>query len=185
MNEDLLLQEAIRVREQADCLFTADQVSAAARRMAVQITDNLGDSNPLMLCVMNGGLLPISLLLPQLDFPLKLDYLHATRYREDTRGQELVWQRSPNQSMRGRDLLIVDDILDEGHTLAGILDACAEQQPNSLQVAVLTRKTHGRGVNPHVDYVGLDLPDRYVFGCGMDYKGYWRNLPGIYAVKET
>lgn len=184
MNANELLQEAITVREQAECLFNTEQVQAAAREMADQISQALGDKNPLLLCVMNGGLVTTNLLLPWLDFPLRMDYLHATRYREGTTGQELVWQRSPNQSLYQRDVLIIDDILDEGHTLAGILKACEEQEPNSLQVAVLTRKTHGRGVSPPVDYVGLDLPDRYVFGCGMDYKGYWRNLPGIYAVKE-
>jgi len=133
---------------------------------------------------MNGGLVPTALLMPGMRFPWKLDYLHATRYREATTGTELVWQRTPEQSLRGRHVLVVDDILDEGHTLAAILQYCEAQGPASLRTAVLTRKRHQRGVRPPLDYVGLEVPDRYVFGCGMDYKGYWRNLPAIYAIPE-
>lgn len=178
-----LLPEVERVLEQADCIHDEHSVNAALDRMAEQITRDLGDHNPLVICVMNGGLVPAGLLLPKLDFPLKLDYLHATRYREDTSGKDLVWQHTPNHSLVDRHVLIVDDILDEGHTLEAIINYCHAQQPASLSTAVLAQKEHDRGVRPPLEYVGLSVPDRYVFGCGMDYKGYWRNLPGIYAVK--
>lgn len=185
MSEQALLEEAVAVRDRADCIYTQAEVQAAVQRMGEAISNDLAESNPLVLTVMNGGLVPTSLLVGELHFPFKLDYLHASRYREGTQGKDLIWQRSPSGLLAGRDVLIIDDILDEGFTLNGILNACQEHQPNSLRVAVLTRKNHGRGVSPKVDYVGLDLPDRYVFGCGMDYKGYWRNLPAIYAVAET
>jgi hypoxanthine phosphoribosyltransferase len=135
---------------------------------------------------MNGGLLPTGLLLQRLPFPMKVDYLHATRYREKTVGSlELMWQRMPSESLSNRHVLIVDDILDEGHTLAEIIKYCQAQGPASLRSAVLAQKDHDRGVRPPLDYVGLRVPDRYVFGCGMDYKGYWRNLMGIYAVTDN
>lgn len=178
-----LLSEVTRVMNEADCIHDEASVNAALARMAEQITRDLGDKDPIVISVMNGGMVPAGLLLPKLNFPLKLDYLHATRYRESTNGRELVWQRSPGQPLNGRHVLIVDDILDEGHTLEAIIGYCQAQEPASLSTAVLVQKEHERGVRPPLEYVGLTVPDRYVFGCGMDYKGYWRNLPGIYAVK--
>lgn len=179
-----LLEEAIQVKQSADCIHDAAAVEAAFDRMAEAITRDLGDRTPLVISVMNGGLLPAGLLLPRLHFPLKVDYLHATRYREETVGSDLMWQRAPSEPLEGRHVLIVDDILDEGHTLAAIIAYCRAQNPASLSSAVLAQKEHDRGVRPPLEYVGLQVPDRYVFGCGMDYKGYWRNLMGIYAVAE-
>jgi len=184
MNEQLL-QEVEQVMREADCIHDAAAVSDALDRMAAAISADLAHANPLVLCVMNGGLMPTGLLLPRLNFPLKVDYLHATRYREETSGSELMWQHMPSEILSGRHVLIVDDILDEGHTLAAIIDYCKAQQPASLRSAVLAQKQHDRGVRPPLEYVGLTVPDRYVFGCGMDYKGYWRNLMGIYAVAEN
>jgi len=179
-----ILDEAKAVMANADCIHDQAAVDTALDMMAEQIVSDLADKNPIVISVMNGGMVPAGLLLPKLTFPLKVDYLHATRYREQTTGTELVWQRSPGEPLNGRNVLIVDDILDEGHTLAAIIEYCQAQQPASLSTAVLAQKEHDRGVRPPLEYVGLKVPDRYVFGCGMDYKGYWRNLPGIYAVNS-
>ena len=175
-------REAERVMREADCLHDAAAVEAALDRMAAAITRDMAGGDVLVLCVMNGGLVVTGALLPRLGFPLRVDYIHATRYRERTSGDLLQWKVEPSQPLAGRDVLVVDDILDEGYTLEAILAYCAGQQPASLRAAVLVEKRHGRGVRPRVDYIGLEVPDRYVFGCGMDYKGYWRNAPGIYAV---
>ncbi len=177
-------RHAREVLEQAELIHDEQTVARAVREMAGCIGADLAGADPLVLCVMNGGLAPTAMLMPHLRFPWKLDYLHATRYREATRGTELVWQRTPAQSLAGRHLLVIDDILDEGHTLDAILRYCEAQEPASLRAAVLTQKEHGRGVRPPIDYIGLSVPDRYVFGCGMDYRGYWRNLPAIYALPE-
>ena len=180
-----LLEEAIQVKQHADCIHDAEAVNQALDRMAEAITRDLSEQVPLVLCVMNGGLLPAGLLLPRLPFPMKVDYLHATRYREKTVGSDLMWQHMPSESLSNRHVLIIDDILDEGHTLAEIIKYCQAQGPASLRSAVLAQKDHDRGVRPPLEYVGLQVPDRYVFGCGMDYKGYWRNLMGIYAVADN
>ena len=177
-------RHALEVLDQAELIHDEATVDAAVREMAARIQADMAELDPLVLCVMNGGLVPTALLMPHLRFPWKLDYLHATRYRESTSGTELVWQRTPSVSLRDRHLLVIDDILDEGHTLAAIQAFCRAQEPASLRTAVLTHKRHGRGVQPPVDYLGLEVPDRYVFGCGMDYRGYWRNLPAVYALKE-
>ena len=181
MSDDVL-QQAREALARADLIHDETAVNAAVRRMAAQISADLSELDPVILCAMNGGLLPTAMLMPHLLFPAKYDYLHATRYRERTSGDELHWQRKPSQALQGRHLLIVDDILDEGYTLEAILHYCGIYNPASVRSAVLVKKEHARGVRPPVDYIGLSVPDRYVFGCGMDFKGYWRNLPAIYAL---
>ncbi|CBV42592.1 hypoxanthine-guanine phosphoribosyltransferase [Halomonas elongata] len=173
------------VMDSADCLISQQEVERALDRMAEELTRDLGDSLPVFYCVMNGGLITTGHLLTRLGFPLEVDYLHATRYRGGTRGGELFWRVSPEIPMAGRHVVIVDDILDEGATLAAILDYCAEAGAASVATAVLVDKRHDRKAVPGLkaDYCGLEVADRYVFGYGMDYKGYWRNAPGIFAPK--
>ena len=114
---------------------------------------------------------------------LEFDYLHATRYRGKTSGAGLTWLRHPQVPMAGRRVLLVDDILDEGHTLKAVVEACLAEGAAEVKVAVLTRKDHARCVEGVcADYIGIDVPDRYVFGYGMDYYEQGRNLPGIYAL---
>jgi len=137
-----------------------------------------------VLVVMNGGLIPAGLLLPRLAFPLKVDYLHATRYRERTFGTDLKWIKEAEEPLAGRHLLVIDDILDEGHTLAAILEHCRAAGAAEVLSAVLLKKEHGRSIGLEADFTGLQVPDRYLFGYGMDYGGYWRNAPGIFALKE-
>ena len=181
------LEDALHVRAQADCLHDTAAVRAAFDRLAALITQDYAGRNPLVLCVMNGGLFPMSEITQRLDFPFEQDYLHATRYRGATLGGGLVWKRQPDtQSLAGREVLVIDDILDEGHTLVAIRRALTEFQPSRLRVAVLAEKMHDRrAAGAHAEYVGLAVEDRYVFGCGMDYKEYWRQLPAIYAVKDS
>ncbi|MBS8270704.1 hypoxanthine-guanine phosphoribosyltransferase [Halomonas litopenaei] len=173
------------VMDTADCLISHDEVERALDRMAEEITRDLGDELPVFYCVMNGGLITTGHLLPRLGFPLEVDYLHATRYRGKTRGGELFWRVSPEIPMAGRHVVIVDDILDEGATLAAILDYCREAGAKSTSTAVLVDKNHDRKAVPGLkaDYCSLEVADRYVFGFGMDIKGYWRNAPGIFAPK--
>jgi hypoxanthine phosphoribosyltransferase len=177
-------EEAARVYREADPIYSAAQVESALERMAAAITERLARANPVVLCVMNGGLVPTGKILTLLDFPLQVDYLHATRYRGATQGGGLRWQRRPEVALAGRTVLVVDDILDEGVTLAAILDHCREAGAASVYAAVLLEKRHGRNLSGmEADFIGLPVVDRYVFGYGMDYKGYLRNAQGIFAVK--
>ena len=179
------LQEIIRAREEAECLVEAAEVEAALDRMAGEITAALGDRNPLVYAVMNGALILAGRILPRLPFPLEVAYLHATRYGHQTQGTLLDWRVRPTQDLRGRTVLVLDDILDEGHTLQAIIEHLREEGASQVYSAVLTHKLHDRKAYPgmRADFTGLDVADRFLFGCGMDYKGYWRNAPGIYAVK--
>ena len=178
-------EQAQQVYEEADCLFTREQVDAAILRMADAITADLADKNPLVLAVMSGAMIPAGILLSHLDFPLQIDYIHATRYRGDTAGGELHWRVPPRFELKGRAVLVVDDILDEGLTLQAILRSCHEAGASEAHSAVLVKKLHERNVGIEADYVGLEVEDRYVFGYGMDYKEYLRNAPGIFAVRGS
>lgn len=179
------LEDAMQVRALADCLHDTAAVQGAFDALAAAITHDYAASNPLVLCVMNGGLYPTAEITRRLDFAFEQDYLHASRYRGATLGGGLVWKRQPDaRAITGREVLVIDDILDEGHTLLAIRRALTEFRPAGLSVAVLCEKQHGRrAAGAHAEYIGLKVEDRYVFGCGMDYKEYWRQLPAIYAVK--
>lgn len=167
----------------AELIHSAEQVTAAIKAMAVEITAAVGDKYPLVLCVMGGGVVFTGQLLPQLLFPLELDYVHASRYHKQTSGRELAWKVLPDERVRARTVLVLDDILDEGHTLAAVKQKCLELGAEQVVVAVLVDKTLNKAKPIDADYVGLSVPDRYVFGCGMDVYGWWRNLPAIYALK--
>lgn len=174
--------EAAEVMAHADLLHSKAEVEQALDNMARAITDEIGDQNPIIMSVMNGGLIPCGHLLTRLGFPLRQDYLHASRYRGKTTGADLKWLSHPRESLDGEVVLIVDDILDEGHTLAAIVEACQKEGAKAVYSAVLIEKMHDRSNGFKADFVGIQVEDRYLFGYGMDYKGYLRNAAGIYAV---
>ncbi|RMF16549.1 MAG: hypoxanthine-guanine phosphoribosyltransferase [Gammaproteobacteria bacterium] len=173
------------VFDEADCLHTEAEVDAAIDKVAREITETLADANPLVFCVMTGGLIFSGRLLPKLLFPLELHYIHATRYRLETTGGILDWLVEPRVPLRDRTILILDDILDEGTTLAAIEEYCLKKGAARVYTSVLVDKQHDRKARPGMkcDFTGMEVEDRFLFGYGMDYKGYWRNAPGIYAVK--
>ncbi len=181
----MTVTEMNRIFEEADCLAERHEVESAITRLAAEITDCLKDTNPVVLCVMNGGLIFAGQLLTKMAFPLQVDYVHATRYGHEVNGAYLNWTVRPQLDLKGRTVLLVDDILDEGVTLAAIADYCRQQGAARILMAALVEKLHLRKVTPgmRADFSGLEVGDRFLFGYGLDYKGYWRNAPGIYAVK--
>jgi len=168
----------------SDPIASAEQVEAAVRRVAGEIEAKLGGSYPLVLAVMGGAVVFTGQLLPMLRFPLDFDYVHASRYGDATRGAAIQWRVSPPSLVKGRAVLVVDDILDHGETMAAIRARLLELGAQSMHCAVLVDKILDIPKPIRPDFVGLRIPDRFVFGCGMDAKGFWRNLPEIRAMKE-
>jgi len=172
------------ILQQSELIYSAASISEAVDRLAGEITAALSDTEPLALCVMGGGVVFAGQLLPKLPFPLQFDYVQASRYHNQTQGQHLAWKVMPGENVHGRTVLLLDDILDEGYTLEAIKQKCLEQGAERVVIAVLSEKELGQAKPIAADFVGLKVPNRYVFGCGMDVYGWWRNLPAIYALKD-
>ena len=177
-------QQARAILAAADIIHAADAVAAAVGRVACEISERLRDSNPVLLCVLNGGVPFAGQLMTLLTFPLDFDYLHVTRYGQASSGGALLWSVEPSIALSGRTVLVVDDILDEGVTLLAIRERVFQLGARACFTAVVADKLTGRRKPLRADFVALTVPDRFVFGYGMDVRGAWRNLPAIYAIRE-
>jgi len=176
-------EEAEHIFRQSEEIVSAQQVTASIARMASEIRAGIGQDFPLVLSVMGGAAVFTGLLLPRLDFPLEFDYIHLTRYRNSTKGSaDMQWRVAPRESVKDRVVLVLDDILDEGETMAAIRDRILAMGAKRFLSAVLCEKVLTKAKPSHPDFCGFMVPERYVFGCGMDAKGYWRNLPSIRAL---
>ena len=180
-----MLEEIKRVRTEADLLYSEHEVEESIARMAEQIHETLVDRNPIVLCVLNGGIIPTARLMAKIHFPFNLDSVHASRYQGKTQGDKLVWRYKPVISLKGRTVLLVDDVLDEGITLFEINKYCLAEGAEAVYSAVVVNKKLSGDRPCDVDFVGVETDNRYLFGYGMDYKGYLRNAPGIFACKES
>lgn len=170
--------------QNSDCLFDNDEIGVAIARIATEVNEDYLDTRPVYLTIMHGGMLFASQLALKINIDLEFDYLHATRYRGATVGSGLAWLHRPSTPLEGRRVLLADDVLDEGHTLKAVRNWCEDQGAIDVRIAVLCVKNHDRRVEGiDADYVGLELPDRYVYGYGMDLYEQGRNLPGLYALK--
>jgi hypoxanthine phosphoribosyltransferase len=170
--------------EDSELIASAAEVQSAVQRLAAEIERKLGKSYPLVLAVMGGAVVFAGQILPLLRFPLDFDYIHASRYGVMTRGAGIEWRVSPSQLAKGRAVLVLDDILDHGETMNAIRNRLLELGAHGFHCAVLVEKILATPKPIKPDFVGLRIPDRFVFGCGMDAKGFWRNLPEIRAMKE-
>jgi hypoxanthine phosphoribosyltransferase len=176
-----MLNEIQQVQAQADLIYSEAEVEAALDNMAAAINTSLKEDNPLVLCVLNGGIIAAGKLMTRLTIPLTLDSINASRYQNQTSGGVIEWVLKPSTPLKDRVVLIVDDVLDEGITLAAIKAYCLEQGARAAYCAVLVDKLLGHDKPIRADFVGLTVENRYLFGYGMDFKGYLRNAAGIFA----
>lgn len=177
-------QHAQRILNSAELIHSEQAVNKAVQRLAAEITQALAQQNPLILCIMRGAVIFTGQLLPQLHFPLDFDYVHLTRYGDHLTGGEICWRVAPQINLQDRVVLVLDDILDEGITLAAIRAKVLEDGAKAFYSAVFVEKDTGKSKPCSADFVGLPVPNRYVFGFGMDVHGAWRNLPAVYAVTD-
>jgi hypoxanthine phosphoribosyltransferase len=179
----LPITELNRVLQNATCLLSHDELMKAFDTLAEKINVVLKEENPILLTVMNGALMTSSELAKRLNFPLEMDYVHATRYRGEFAGGAIHWLHEPNSSLKDRTVLVVDDILDGGITLAEIVAYCNNHGAKKVYTAVMLDKYQKRVPNglQKADFVGIEIEDHFVFGFGLDYQGYWRNTNAIYV----
>ncbi|MGQ0525280.1 MAG: hypoxanthine-guanine phosphoribosyltransferase [Betaproteobacteria bacterium] len=180
----LAADQAWEVLNSAELVCSASDAVSAVERVAREVADTLRDRNPVVLGVMRGCVVFAGRLLPLFAFPLEFDYLDVRRYRDTTRGGAIDWKVSPGTAVAGRVVLVLDDILDEGYTLAAVRDEILAAGAQAFYSAVFADKDIGVAKPIAADFVGIRVPNRYVFGFGMDVKGAWRNLPAVYALKE-
>lgn len=177
----------LAARETAEVLFPQPVVLKAIDQLSVRLTVALADANPLLICVLHGGLPFTAAVMQRLQFPLELTYLHVGRYDRNTRGGALTWHAHPRLGLAGRHVVLLDDIVDEGVTLGALRDYCLGEGAEAVTTAALLDKAEvrARAGAPAPDHAALICPDRYVFGWGMDFEGYWRNLPDVWALPRN
>ena len=186
-NMQEITPEFIRtVQKNAKQLLSKAQIDSAFEQMAEKVTLTLEHENPVVITLMNGGLFTTSELCLRLNFPLEMDYIHATRYDGGVTGQVLKWRKEPNTVLEGRVILLVDDILDGGITLKHAKEYCEAKGAKCVYTLALLDKVEARMPEGLIkaDFTGLEIPNEYVFGYGLDYHNYLRNVPGIYAVAK-
>lgn len=177
------IQQALEIHKDAQLLFTQKEVDRAIASLAERLTAEFENNFPIVLGVMNGGLYMTAQLMRNWEFPLTVDYVHATRYRLSTLGRDVLWKTYPQNSLRDRHVIIVDDIFDQGYTLEEVKKYCLAQGARKCTSIFLIRKSHDRKkADIQADHVALECNDLYVYGSGMDFHSHFRNLSGIYAI---
>ncbi len=173
------------VYEKSTCIYSKAEVEAALDKMAGEMSARLGNSDPVFLCVLLGGIVPLGNLLPRLDFQLEINYIHVSSYGVKNEVGDLHWKAEPTIDLFGRTVVVVDDILDTGTTLRAAIEYCKMKNAKEVYTAVLLdkRKPRRPGGVEEADFKALTIDDLFVFGYGLDYSEYLRNLPGIYALK--
>lgn len=170
----------------AKLLHSEEIIHKAINKIAAEMNEKLADKKPLFLCVMNGSLIFTGQLLPKLNFPLQLDYIHVSRYQGEIEGRDLHWMAEPTSGLEDRTIVIMEDILDSGLTLAAVKDYCLQHYAKEVFTAAMIDKDCPRvkGGLDKADFTGLHVENKFLIGYGLDFRGYFRNLPGIYAVEE-
>lgn len=178
---DEIKKEFIAVDKNAKPLYSKQQLLANLQIVAEQISKDYQDKKLICLCVLNGGIVTLGQLLPLITCSVLVDSIHLTRYTGKTTASDTIkWKSKPSINLKGLDVLLVDDILDEGITLFELSKYCKTQKANSVKSMVLVNKKHNRKFeNIKADYVACEVPDKYVYGFGMDFKEFGRNLDKV------
>jgi len=161
------------------------EVERAVKRLAEAVNAHYQDQEIILLIVMTGAVMPAAWLGSRLKMPVQMDFVHATRYAGQTEGGEIEFRVPPRLNLEGQDVLIVDDIYDIGLTLQMIEGYCESRGAASVNSAVLVRKIHDRETTGNLpEFIGMEVEDKYIFGCGMDVYEHWRHLDEIRALED-
>src|SRR3990167_3018756 len=180
------LKKVQELKSKGRCLYNKEQINAAIRTIAEKMNAELANQVPVFLCVMNGAVIFMGQLATYLNFPLQINYIHATRYQGEKEGRELFWQAKPTIALQDRVVVIVEDILDSGLTLAAVKHYCESSGAKKIYTAALVDKIRPREVGgiQSCDFIGLSVENKFLYGFGLDYKDFLRNENGIYAVED-
>ncbi|MES2318685.1 MAG: hypoxanthine-guanine phosphoribosyltransferase [Pseudomonadota bacterium] len=186
--QDFHVERARKLLQNAEEIFDAGEVQLAVTGVADKLNARFDrpddDTFPLVLGVMGGAVVFVGQLLPQLRFPLEFDYIHVSRYGDDDQGGRVVWKVIPRPNVAGRTIIVLDDILDEGETLAHVKQRLLDMGAADVIITVFADKALKQSKPIKADIIGLTIPNKFVVGFGMDVYGYWRNLPGLWAIRQ-
>jgi len=172
------------MRNELSILLPKAKIEAAVSRLASEITKDYHDRHPVLIGILKGSFIFMADLVRLLDFPLEVDFIRSSSYGKGTQssGKIRVVQglRSP---IKGRDVLVIEDIVDTGLTTSFLLDYLSRKKPASLSLCSLLDKPSRRQMPVTIDYLGLTVPNKFVVGYGLDYNEKFRNLPDIYTME--
>jgi hypoxanthine phosphoribosyltransferase len=182
-------ERAKALLEKSIPLRTAEEAQAAVIKVATELNERFNhiesnDAFPLLLSVMGGAAVFTGQLLPRLTFPMEFDFIHVSRYGNEEHGSEVIWKVIPRQNVMNRLVVVLDDILDEGETLLHVQRRLLEMGAEKVILAIFADKLTGAKKPVKADHVGMELPNQFVIGFGMDVEGYWRNLPDIRVLPQ-
>lgn len=179
----LEVEESRALLAKAELVFDEVCCEVKLKELATRVTEKLSDEFPLIVALMNGAAVFAGKLLPLLNFPLQFESIQVSRYRNELKGSNLEWQYPPQGDLiKSRTVLLLDDVLDEGHTLLAVRKKILSLGAKACYSAVFVEKILNVAKPISADFVALQAPNCYLFGYGMDVKGYWRNLPAVYAL---
>ncbi|BCX04737.1 MAG: hypoxanthine phosphoribosyltransferase [Candidatus Roseilinea sp.] len=167
-------------------LITEEQLNRRVAELGAQISSDYAGKTPLLVCILRGGVMFLADLMKHISAPHHVDFMAVSSYgvgARATRGQPRI-TLDLNTDVRGRHVLLVEDIIDSGHTIDHVLRLLQTREPASLRVCALLNKPARREVYVPISYLGFEIPDEFVFGYGLDLDEYFRNLPFIGTVKK-
>ncbi len=169
-----------RWRKELRCLLiTEAELKRRVRELARQMERDFAGRDLVVVSLLNGTVLFLADLIRHLSLPLRLDFIGVSSYRDGTKSRELIFTKELRLDVRGRDVLLVDDILDTGTTISRVLANLRELQPRRIKICVLLEKKARRLEKVRADYIGFAIPDLFVVGYGLDFAERYRNLPFV------
>ena len=175
--------QQIQVKDrQFELYLPESQLEEAIIHMAQEIQRDLSDKDPLFLAVLNGSFMFAASLMRKLGFPCRISFVKLASYSGTQSTEQVNQLIGLNEGLAGQHVVILEDIIDTGHTLSHMLDVLKEKNPASVRIATLLFKPEAFVHDYYLDYIGLKIPTAFIVGYGLDYDGYGRNLPDIYRI---
>lgn len=168
-----------------ELVLAAEQIQARVRELAAQLSTELTGKRPLLVGILNGAFIFLSDLVRHLTVPVQIDFIRLASYGDsDTSSGKITMTKDLELPLEGRDVIVVEDIVDTGLTLRWLVDQLRSRGPASVKVCALIDKQERREIEVEVDYVGFKVPDGFLVGYGLDFNEDWRHLPAVYALKK-